>query len=70
MKPASAMSLALRKPGRSALVSAAAGMDLAAMAVIAANAAEQKIAFCERLDTPSSLQLMFKRACATSGIGP
>src|ERR1700690_2645227 len=42
MKPASAMSFALRKPGRSALVCASTGTDFAVDAVIAAKAAERR----------------------------
>src|SRR6266478_2486081 len=42
MKPASAMSFALRKPGRSALVCACAGTDFVVVTVITANAAERR----------------------------
>src|ERR1700733_14055340 len=41
MNPASAMSFALKKPGRSALVCALTGTDFAVVAVIAASAAER-----------------------------
>jgi len=36
------MSFALKKPGRSALICARAGMDFAVVTVIAANAAERR----------------------------
>src|ERR1700733_5736755 len=42
MKPASAMSFALKKPGRSALACACTGTDFTVEAVIAANAAERR----------------------------
>src|SRR3981081_4536355 len=42
MKPASAMSFALRKPGRSALVCACAGTFVGGVTVITANAAERR----------------------------
>src|ERR1700722_5465613 len=42
MKPASAISFALKKPGRSAARCAFTGTDFAAVAVIAANAAERR----------------------------
>src|ERR1700730_10181237 len=65
MKPASAMSFALRKPGRSALVCASTGTDFAVDAVIAAKAAERRRSrFVNIFDIPSTLEFVLKRVGA------
>src|ERR1700681_3608995 len=54
MNPASAMSFALRKPGRSVLACARTGTDFAVDAVIAAKAAERRRSrFVNIFDIPS-----------------
>src|ERR1700730_6963993 len=65
MKPASAMSFALRKPGRSALVCASTGTDFVVDAPIAAKAAERRRSrFVNIFDIPSTLEFVLKRVGA------